>query len=150
MMWISISLLALFIIILLLILHQFKLRFDAFDELLTKFIEVNQAFYEGQIKVEKKDKELITEINKIITELNIIRKYSGTIQLATKGMLETTRNLKETQKTVSDTVNDLKVNDEIAKNLSVTSGNIKILDHIANILKSAIDTLNRRNKNATK
>jgi len=123
---------------------KIKTSISGFEILLTKFIEVNQEFYEGQKLVHKKDKDLFDGLIKQTTEINIIRKYSTQITLALRNVSEVIKSLKETQKEISTTSDELKTSKEIANSLAIVSNNIKILDKIVSNLQNEINELKRR------
>lgn len=106
-----------------------------FNLLLEKFVEINQEFYEGQKNIAKKDKEILDALIKQTVEVGIIRKYSSQINMATKGISDILKSLREAQKSISSISSELNVSKDIANSLAVVSNNIKLLDNIASELK---------------
>ena len=144
MIWIFITLLILGFMTQYLLARKFILVTKGFELLLTKFIEVNQEFYDEQKKVSKKDKELLEALVKQNSELSIMRRYSTQINNNTRSLSESVKALKESQKEIKDSVEELKVSKQIANSLAVVSGNIKLLDKVALDLKKSIDNLKGR------
>lgn len=144
--------LALTIILILLIIALFFLLRNlakliaGFGLLLEKFVEINQEFYEGQKNIAKKDREILDGVVKQTAELSILRKYSTQINIASKALTETIKNLRESQKDIKIKTEELEVSSQIANSLATVSNNIKILDKVVTELKEAIEQLKRQNK----
>ena len=116
---------------------------SGFELLITKFVEYNQEFYEGQKSIVKKDKELTEALVKQNGELSVMRRQATKIQNNTQAPSESVKSLKENEKSLKDTVDELVVSKQIANALAISSGNIKILDNLANEMKKMINSLKR-------
>jgi len=127
-----------------LLLKRHKTSIEGFEMLLTRFIEVNQEFYEGQKIVLKKDKEMIDGLIKQISEISILSRYSKQIESANRNTNEVIKNLKETQQEIKSVTEEMNVSKDIATSLVNVSSNIKLLDKFAIQLKDSIDKLKRR------
>jgi len=122
---------------------------QGFELLLTKFIEVNQNFYEGQKSVAKKDKEMLEGLVKQTAEISIIRRYATQVHGSLNGLADISKSLKEIQKEIKTTSEELNVSKDVANSLATVSNNIRILDRVVNSLRQSIDLLKRRTKDAT-
>lgn len=136
--------LAVLIVGLFLLLRQLSNLIKGFTHLLETFVEVNQEFYEGQKNITKKDKEIIDGVIKQTAELSILRRYSTQISLATKTIVETIKNLRESQKDIKTATEELGVSKQIANSLATVSNNIKILDKTVADLRQAIEQSKRK------
>lgn len=117
------------------LIRSLILGLKGFELLLEKFVEINQEFYEGQKNVIKKDKEVVEAMVKQTTELGIVRKYVNQISNPLKNITESTRILKECQREIKSSCEELNVSKSIAQSLAQVSNNIGILDKIVNDLK---------------
>lgn len=142
--WVFISIIIAVIIVQLILFKKMDTNIAGFELLLTKFIEVNQEFYEGQKTVVKKDKELIDVLTKQYGEISVIRRYSTQINTSVRTLSESIKSLKENEKTIKEATDELGVSKQIATSLATVSGNIKLLDKIAMDLKKSIQDLKRR------
>jgi len=140
--------LTLLIIGLFFLLRQFSNLIKGFTLLIEKFVEINQEFYEGQKNIAKKDREILDGVVKQTAELSILRRYSTQINIATKTIVETIKNLRESQRDIKTVTEELEVSKQIASSLATVSNNIKILDKTVNELKQAIEQVKKRKNNA--
>lgn len=143
------------VILILLSIWQFintrnqQLSIEGFELLLTKFIEWNQQFYDGQKTILKKDKEVMETFTKQTAELSIMRKYSSQINNAIRVLGETTKSIQTNTKESKETNEELQTSKEIANALASASNNIKILDKMAVTLQQSLkelENLKRRMK----
>lgn len=125
------------------IILKHKTAIKGFELLLTRFIEVNQEFYEGQKNIAKKEKEVFENLVKQTSEISIVRKYVNQLNLSNRNISETVKSLKEIQKNVKDSSDELVVSKDIATSLANVSNNIRLLDKIVNNLRASIDKLKR-------
>ena len=129
------------------ILRRQLITHEGFELLLTKFIEVNQEFYEGQKLVAKKDKDVLDELFKMTAELNILKKYSKQTDINLNKISDAINSLKEIETKLQSDIDELVISKDIANALATVSGNIKVLDSIVGQLRKTIEDLKRR-KNA--
>lgn len=125
------------------IILKHKTAIKGFELLLTRFIEVNQEFYECQKNIAKKEKEVFENLVKQTSEISIVRKYVNQLNLSNRNISETVKSLKEIQKNVKDSSDELVVSKDIATSLANVSNNIRLLDKIVNNLRASIDKLKR-------
>ncbi|MFW6173250.1 MAG: hypothetical protein ACOC5T_05845 [Elusimicrobiota bacterium] len=144
MIWTFISVLILILIGQFFLFRQLTTAVKGFELLLTQFIEVNQDFYEGQKNVVKKDKEILEAISKQSGELSIMRRYSTQINTSTRILSESIKSLKENEKLIKESSEELAVSKQIAIALATVSNNIKLLDKVVVDLKKATNDLKRR------
>ena len=142
--WFIIGLLTIFLIWTTILIRKQQIAVAGFELLLTKFIEINQSFYEGQKNIEKKDKEILDGLVKQTSELSILRKQSTQINTSTRMLSETIKSLKDQEQNTKAATDELTVSKDIANALSVVSNNIRLLDKIAVNLKQSVDDLKRR------
>jgi len=128
-------------------LRRQLLTLEGFELLLTKFVEVNQEFYEGQKLVAKKDKEVLDELFKMTAELNILKRYSKQTNINLNKSSDAIKSLKEIETKLQSDIDELVISKDIANALATVSGNIKVLDSIVGQLRKTIEDLKRR-KNA--
>jgi len=117
---------------------------NAFEMLLTRFIEVNQDFYESQEKILKRQNDLSKKLNNDLGDIAVIRRHANNIELVVKSLSEMHRAIKDTTKNTKSATDELRVSRDIASNLADVSKNIRILDRIAGSLKKATEDLNGR------
>lgn len=144
MIWVFIAIIIIVLVSQFFLFRKFFRSLAGFELLLTKFIEFNQNFYEGQKGIVKKDKEIIETLMKQTSELSILRRYSTQINTSIRNLHEAEKNIKDNQKEIKDTVEELNVSKQIAISLASVSGNIKLLDKIVMDLKKSIEDLKRR------
>jgi hypothetical protein len=135
--------LVLLVLSLFFLLRNLSKLITGFGLLLEKFVEINQEFYEGQKNIAKKDREILDGVVKQTAELSIIRRYSTQISIASNTITETIKNLRESQKSIKETSEELKVSKTIATSLASVSNNIKILDSVVKDLKESIENLKK-------
>jgi mevalonate kinase len=126
------------------IIKKLNQSISGFDLLLTKFIEVNQEFYEGQKKVAKKDNEVFEEIFKIMAEVGILRKQANQINTSNRNTNDIIKSLKEVDNKLNEFLEELIISKDLANALVNVSNNIKILDNVMGELKKSIAELKRR------
>ena len=138
--------LILLVVALFFLLKSLSNLIKGFGLLLEKFVETNQEFYEGQKNIAKKDREILDGVVKQTAELSILRRYSTQINLASKTLVETVKNLRESQKAIKEATEELTVSKSIAASLASVSNNIKILDKMVGELKDSIEHLKKERK----
>jgi len=126
------------------ILKKQSTAVSGFELLLTRFIEINQEFYEGQKNIAKKDKEIFENLIKQTSEMSTLRRYSTQIGTGVRNTTEAVKLLKESQRDIKTSSDELKVSKDIANALGTISNNIKILDKVAMNLKQSIDNLKKK------
>ena len=144
-------LLILFIIILILqaiiiyasysVLNRHHIENESFDDILMKFINVNQNFFETSEKIAEKQTEITKGLIEETKEISILKRQLNALQEMIKNNLESNKLVKDAARNVKLGVDELNVSKDIAKSLSEVSGNLKILDKIVNKLVKSVEKL---------
>jgi len=116
---------------------------EVFEQMIGRFVEVNQDFYETQEKIIKKQNDVSKRLNDDLLDVAIIRRHTTALENATKNLADIAKVIRETTKTNKTATDELKVSRDIATNLAEVSKNIKILDRVAVSMKRTTEELKR-------